>query len=253
MRVFFFLYSLFLWAFFRFGRVLRGKSATLAGMDDLSQSFDAISAQPPAVGRALFLPGFEDTGIEDDPEGLEPSRMGDYTAAQFLQAEPFKARLVIRMLARGFGQNEIADLAGCHVRTVRRIVEALPEDVATEKERLNRKIRLGRKMLAESILHDIEDKEKMEKTPTRDKAVTLGILGDQLKSGGPSSVTININAPDHRDLESYLAKLRPADVIEGPPGQMGLEPGEIGAKGGRAAGLEDVGEDAGVVDLEGAE
>jgi hypothetical protein len=100
---------------------------------------------------------------------------------------------------------------------------------------------------------DIEDPEKMEKTPTRDKAVTLGILGDQLKSGGPSSLTINITAPDHRDLETYLAKLRPADVIEATPGQMGLEPGEIGAKGGCAAGLEDAGEDAGVVDLEGAE
>jgi hypothetical protein len=252
MRVNFFLYSLFLWAFFRFGRVLRGKSATLSGMDELSQAFEA-QLSPPSVGGALFLPGFEDAGIMDDPDGVQQPGMGDYTAAFFARSEPFKARLVLKLLARGVGQLEVAELAGCHVRTVRRLLETMPEEIATEKERLGRKVRLGRKMMMESILADIEDPAKMEKTPTRDKAVVLGILGDQLKSGGTANVTININAPDHRDLESYLAKLRPADVIEQEGERMGLESGENGSKGGLAAGLKDAGEDAGVVEQEGAE
>jgi transposase len=215
-----------------------------AGMDQMDDAFEAQLA-PPSVGGALFLPGFEDVQIEEDPEGLNVFQMGEYTAAQFLRNEPFKGRIVIKLLARGFGQREIAEIAGCHVRTVRRIVEAMPEEIATETDRLKRKIRIGRKMLMDSILADVEDEDKMAKTPTRDKAVTLGILGDQLKSGGPASVTININAPDHRDLESYLAKLQPADVIEAEPAGMGLawQGGE--AKGGWiGGGLEDEAEDA---------
>ena len=133
----------------------------------------------------------------------------------------------------------VAELAGCHVRTVSRLLALLPEEIATETERLKRKIRLGRKMMMESILSDIEDAEKMAKTPVRDKAVTLGLLGDQLKGGGPSSLTVHLHAPDHRDMADFLAKLQPADVDGGQGSGMGV-PSQIGsAKTGWADAIED--------------
>jgi hypothetical protein len=190
----------------------------------MSDALDLTDLAPPSIGGALFLPGFEDLKIEDDPEGLESSaEMGNYTAVQFCKREPFRARLVLKLLARGVGQLEIAELSGVHVRTVRRLLESMPEEIATETERLNRRIRLGRKVAMESILQDLEDEAKMSKTPTRDKAVVLGILGDQLKSR-EAPVTINIQAPTHSDLAAFLSKLPQAGGQSSTLAGMGLTP-----------------------------
>jgi hypothetical protein len=198
--------------------------------------------QPPQLAGQFFLPG-----IDPDPEGLDysgaglqpASRVGKYTAARFFSEHPQQAQKVCALLGRGVGQLTVAELVGVSVHTVRAVLEYLPEDVAMEKQRHVRRLKSARGLALDAILCDLEDPDRLAKIPTRDKAIILGILGDQLKGGGPANVTVHLHAPDHRDLDAYLSKLQPADVGGLESSGMGVPSQIAGGKTGWAAAIED--------------
>ncbi len=193
-----------------------------------------------------FLPG-----LEPDPAGLDyeavgvpsPYMVGRYTAAEFLRRFPDKSDNLCRLLGKGVGQLECARLVGCSVHTVRAVLGALPENIAIERERHRRNLRTGAALVLDALLDDLSDPERLAAIPARDKAVILGILEDKAAGPAPAAVTVNINAPGHRDLSSYLDRLQAVggDSTGTGAGGMGFGAGAGAAKG---AALGAGGEDA---------
>lgn len=172
-----------------------------------------------------------------------PYMVGRYTAAEFLRRFPDKAANLCRLLGKGVGQLECARLVGCSVHTVRAVLGALPENIAIERERHRRNLRTGAALVLDALLDDLSDPDRLAAIPARDKAVILGILEDKAAGPAPAAVTVNINAPGHRDLSSYLDRLQAVggDSTGTGAGEMGFRAGAGAAKG---AALGAGGEDA---------
>lgn len=177
-----------------------------------------------------LLPGLD---IEPDPAGLEyvedkPGKPGRYTAARFLEKYPDKARNIARLLGKGVGQLEVANLVGCSVHTVRAFLRELPQDIAIQRQRQIDRFRQAGALALDCLLEKLEDPEERRKLSGLQLATIAGICEDKARGSVPASVTVNLNAPGAADLTGYLDRLQQARADD--PGEMGLPPKREEAK-----------------------
>lgn len=178
-----------------------------------------------------ILPGLD---LPADPAGLDyeakapPPDAERFTAAAFLRKNPDKCKKVVQLLGAGYGQRRIASLVGCSPQTVREVMAALPEDVVTAREQHQRRIRIGSATAFEALLEKLEDPAELKKMNVLQLATAWGIIEDKTRKEGPASVTVNINAPGHGDLQTYLDKLQRVGPEE--PRAMGLPAKSFPAK-----------------------
>jgi len=152
---------------------------------------------------------FDDSDFARDVISTE-ERNGVYTGERFFLRDPERYRLVVDLLANGYGRLRIAAILHVNHHTVAAVQRRENLPIAIEKQRLAGLARYGAGLCLEGVVEDLADPERRAAISTRDKGIVAGVLVDkmQLLSGHATSITEHVkSAPAHDDFLAEMARV----------------------------------------------
>jgi len=174
-----------------------------------------VDSQVDRHGDSLIAQDAEQLRLIDDSSLVqhvvdEEQSTGTYTGARFFSRDPERYKLVVALLANGYGRLRIAEMLHVNHHTVAAVLARESESIAIEKQRLAGLARYGAGLCLEGVIEDLEDPERRKKIGTRDKAISGGVLIDkmQLLSGHATAIIDHHHsAPGHDDFIDSLQRV----------------------------------------------